>query len=33
MHEDLKMKLGDRKRLSNYCRYLDEIFNDEKKKK
>ena len=27
------MKLGDRKRLSNYCRYLGEIFNEEKKKK
>lgn len=33
MQVDLRMKLGDRKRLLNYCRYLDEIFNEEKKKK
>lgn len=33
MKEDLKMKLGDRRRLSNYCRYLSEIHSDEKKKK
>lgn len=27
MQEDLRMKLGDRKRLANYCKCLGEIFN------
>ena len=31
MRDDLKMKLGDRKRLTNYIKYLANIYKEKKK--